>query len=92
MHVSVAHIRERTHFAGWLSCCVFDARATSGTHAANTPLLATLIAASKAANLLVDHASPSRLRCRPIAILRQSQPHPSPVQEGLPSWTPTLTV
>lgn len=92
MQVHVAHIRERAKSGGWLSCCVFDARSTSGSSTDNSHLLARLTVAAKSANLRVDHAALAFVKAGQLQFFGS----PSLVQvlskRGLPSWTHTLSI
>lgn len=92
MQVHVAHMRERAQSGGWLSCCVFDARSTSGSATDNSHLLARLTVAARSANLRVDHAALAFVKSGRLQFFGS----PSLVQllsrRGLPSWTHTLTV
>lgn len=92
MQVHVAHIRERAQSGGHLSCCIFDARSSSGTSTDNSRLLARLTVAARSANLRVDHAALAFMNGGCLQFFGS----PSLVQllsrRGLPSWTHTLTV
>lgn len=92
MQINVAHIRERAQSGGWLSCCLFDARASSGTTADNTKLLAQLTAAARATNLRVDHAALAFVSSGQLQYFGSKSFIQILARRGLPTWTHTLTV
>ncbi len=92
MQIHVAHIRERAQSGGWLNCCVFDARSTSGNTTDNSHLLAQLTVAARAANLRVDHAVLAFVSAGRLQFFGSSSLVQLLAKRGLPSWTHTLTV
>jgi len=92
MQIHVAHIRERAQSGGWLSCCVFDARSTSGTAADNSHLLARLTVAAKAANLRVDHAALAFVTAGRLQFFGSHSFVQVLSKRGLPYWTHSLTI
>lgn len=88
MQINVAHIRERAQSGGLVSCCLFDARASSGTTADNTKLLAQLTAA----NLRVDHAALAVVSSGQLQYFGNKSFIQNLARRGLPTWTHTLTV
>lgn len=92
MQVNVAHIRERAQSGGWLSCCVFDARSTSGTTADNSHLLAQLTLKARQANLRVDHAALAFMAHGRLQFFGSTSLVQLLSRRGVPSWTHTLTV
>jgi len=92
MQVQVAHVRERAQVSGWLSCCIFDARSTSGTNIDNSHLLARLTVAARAANLRFDHAALAFGDSGRLKFFGSPSLVKVLSQRGVPAWTHTLTV
>lgn len=92
MQINVVHIRERTQSGGRFSCCLFDARAPSGTAADDTQLLARLTAAARAANLRDVHAALAFVSAGQLQYFGSKSCLQNLARRGLPSWTHTLTV
>lgn len=92
MQFNVAHIRERAQSGGWLSCCIFDARSSSGTSTDNSHLLARLTVAARAANLRVDHAALAFMNSGRLQFFGSPSLVDLLSKRGVPTWTHTLTI
>lgn len=90
MKINLAHIRARATNGGNIDFVVFDARARSGSDAANSQLLAQLTARAKESGLKVDQSALAYGENGRIRFYgsRNLVEHLSKI--GLPSWTHSI--
>lgn len=87
MRVNLAHLRERARAGGWINFAVFDARASSGTGADNSRLLAQLTARARAASLRVDQAALAFMNGGRLQFFGSPPLVEYLARNGLPGWT-----
>jgi hypothetical protein len=92
MKVNFAHLRERAQNGGWINFAVFDARASSGTSADNSQLLAQLTTRARASNLHVDQAALAFTSGSQVRLFGSTPLVEYLSRNGLPGWTHHIDV
>jgi hypothetical protein len=92
MRVNFAHLRERARTGGWINFAIFDARASSGTSADNSKLLAQLTVRARAASLRVDQAALAFMNGGRLQFFGSPPLVEYLSRNGLPAWTHHIEV
>lgn len=92
MKINFAHLRERAQSGSWINFAVFDARASSGTTADNSKLLAQLTVRARAASLRIDQAALAFMSGGRVQFFGSPPLVKYLSRSGLPRWTHHIEV
>lgn len=87
MHITLAHLRERSTSGDWVSFAVFEAKSTSGTDSGNSTFLSQLENKARAAGLKVDQSALAFLQNGRVQFYSNKHLVNYLSRSGVPQWT-----